>query len=213
MAALFAFHGAPDLALTQVLVESVTIIAFVLVLRRLPARLGEAHRSARRMFRAAVGVAFGAMMAAVAVVALGARTALPISLELPELAVAGGHGINVVNVILVDIRGWDTMGELSVIIVAATGVASLVFLRSRTDDLPRVGAGRRRTIRSRVLPVIEPVVTVVRPDVEVAVDPQSLAARRPETGPGEQVDPARGHGAAAVPLGHRPVGVHVVRRT
>ena len=166
MAALFAFHGAPDLALTQVLVESVTIIAFVLVLRRLPARLGEAHRTGRRMFRAAVGIAFGAMMAAVAVVALGARTALPISLELPGLAVTGGHGINVVNVILVDIRGWDTMGELSVIIVAATGVASLVFLRSRTDDLPRVGAGRRRTIRSRVRPVIEPVVTVVRPDVE-----------------------------------------------
>ncbi|GAB3045689.1 Na+/H+ antiporter subunit A [Parafrigoribacterium mesophilum] len=167
MAALFAFHGAPDLALTQVLVETVTLIAFVLVLRRLPARLGQEHGSAHRVVRAVVGAAVGLVMAAVAVVALGARTASPISLALPDLAHEFGHGNNVVNVVLVDIRGWDTLGELSVLIAAATGVASLVFLRSRTDNLPRVpDHRRRRTLRARLRPMRETVAAEYVPGVQ-----------------------------------------------
>jgi multicomponent Na+:H+ antiporter subunit A len=167
MAALFAFHGAPDLALTQVLVETVTLIAFVLVLRRLPARLGQVHGTAHRLLRAVVGVGVGLVMAGVAIVALGARTALPISLELPDLAYEFGHGGNVVNVVLVDVRGWDTLGELSVLIAAATGVASLVFLRSRTDNLPRVpDAARRRGLRSRLRPVHETVAAEYVPGIQ-----------------------------------------------
>ena len=153
MSALFAMQGAPDLALTQVLVELVTIVAVVLVLRRLPARLGEANGSRHPLIRAAIGIAFGAVMAVVAVVALGARTAEPISAEWARLAKEIGHGNNVVNVALVDMRGWDTMGELSVLIAAATGVASLLFISSRDDTLPRVGrlaairTGRERFAR------------------------------------------------------------------
>ncbi|HEU4849135.1 MAG TPA: Na+/H+ antiporter subunit A, partial [Terrimesophilobacter sp.] len=166
MAALFAFHGAPDLALTQVLVETVTLIAFVLVLRRLPARLGQTHGTAHRAVRAIVSVSLGLMMAAVAIVALGARTALPISLDLPDLAYDVGHGSNIVNVVLVDVRGWDTLGELSVLIAAATGVASLVFLRSRTDNLPRVPDAVRRSLRSRLRPVRETVAAEYVPGVQ-----------------------------------------------
>ncbi|MGV8884350.1 MAG: Na+/H+ antiporter subunit A [Microbacteriaceae bacterium] len=138
MGVLFAVQGAPDLALTQILVEVVTLVAFVLVLRRLPARLGEKHGSVHRGRRALLGVAVGLMMAAVAVVALGARTGLPISLDWPQLAYEGGHGKNVVNVALVDLRAWDTMGELSVVIAAATGVASLIFISGRANNLPRM---------------------------------------------------------------------------
>ena len=144
MAALYVVHGAPDLALTQVLVELVTLVAVVLVLRRLPARLGAKHGSSHRLWRALLGVAVGLTMAAVAIVAAGARVADPISLEWPRLAVEIGHGYNVVNVALVDMRGWDTMGELTVVIAAATGVASLIFLRTRADDLPRVGRKQQR---------------------------------------------------------------------
>jgi multicomponent Na+:H+ antiporter subunit A len=153
MSALFAMQGAPDLALTQILIELVTIVAVVLVLRRLPARLGEANGSRRPILRAAIGIGFGAVMAVVAVVALGARTATPISVEWARLAKEIGHGSNVVNVALVDLRGWDTMGELSVLVAAATGVASLLFLSSRDDTLPRVGrlaairTGRERFAR------------------------------------------------------------------
>ncbi|WBU39291.1 Na+/H+ antiporter subunit A [Homoserinibacter sp. YIM 151385] len=144
MASLFGLHGAPDLALTQALVEIVTLVAFVLVLRRLPARLGDQHGSGFRLVRALIGAAVGLVMIMVALVAAGARVDVPISVEWAELAVTQGHGENVVNVALVDLRGWDTMGELSVIIAAATGVASLVFLRGRADTLPRVGRREAR---------------------------------------------------------------------
>jgi multicomponent Na+:H+ antiporter subunit A len=151
MSAIFALQGAPDLALTQILVETMTLVAFVLVLRRLPARLGERNGTAHPGIRAAIGIGVGIVMALVAVVALGARSELPISVEWPELAYTQGHGSNTVNVVLVDLRGWDTMGELSVIIAAATGVASLIFLRTRTDNLPREsGASSRKTLRARL---------------------------------------------------------------
>lgn len=150
MSALFAMQGAPDLALTQILIELVTIVAVVLVLRRLPARLGQANGSRHPLIRAVIGIGFGAVMAVVAVVAMGARTATPISVEWARLAKEIGHGNNVVNVALVDLRAWDTMGELSVLIAAATGVASLLFLSSRDDTLPRVGRlAAMRTGRER----------------------------------------------------------------
>jgi len=138
MSALFALQGAPDLAITQALVEIVTLVAFVLVLRRLPARLGHRHGTVKRGIRAFIAIAVGVIMGLVVIVALGARTELPISLAWPELAFVEAHGRNVVNVALVDIRGWDTLGELSVIIAAATGVASLIFISGRADHLPRV---------------------------------------------------------------------------
>jgi multicomponent Na+:H+ antiporter subunit A len=138
MAGIFALEGAPDLALTQILVEIVTLVAFVLVLRRLPARLGVRNGQGNRIVRAVIAIAFALVMGAAAIVALGAREALPISLQWPDLAYNQGHGRNVVNVALVDLRGWDTMGELSVIIVAATGVASLIFISGRADNLPRL---------------------------------------------------------------------------
>ena len=150
MAAIFATQGAPDLALTQLLVEVVTLVAFVLVLRRLPARLGDHNGSTKRLPRALLGITVGLAMAAVAIVATGARVDEPISLAWPELAYEQGHGRNVVNVALVDIRAWDTLGELSVVIAAATGVASLIFVSSRRDDLPRVGRrAARASMRQR----------------------------------------------------------------
>ncbi|MCW2531074.1 MAG: hypothetical protein JWP62_644, partial [Blastococcus sp.] len=51
-----------------------------------------------------------------------------------------GGGKNIVNVTLVDIRAWDTLGEISLLVVAATGVASLVFLRRRTGGVDRLEA-------------------------------------------------------------------------
>ncbi len=157
LAALFALGGAPDLALTQVLVETLTLVAFVLVLRRLPTRfalVGDdaladqvVRRTAltpgvRRGVRLAVAVGVGAMFALASSVALAARTATPVSERFARLAVDVGGGKNVVNVTLVDIRAWDTLGEITVLVVAATGVASLVFISSRTGGAPRVhGAG------------------------------------------------------------------------
>ena len=154
MVLLFATSGAPDLALTQILVETVTLVAFALVLRRIPSRLGEHNASVWPLARAVLGAAVGVTMALVALVATSARVEKPISGAFPELAYEIGHGKNVVNVALVDLRGWDTMGELSVLILAATGVASLVFVTHRADTLSRLTAslpsGASRTRRPLV---------------------------------------------------------------
>ncbi|MGY1858233.1 Na+/H+ antiporter subunit A [Modestobacter sp. SYSU DS0290] len=139
LALMFVLHGAPDLALTQFLVETLSLVVFVLVLRKLPKDIGDRHRPAERTARAVIAVCVGVVMAGVGAAALSARTASPVSADIPELALEEGHGQNVVNVILVDIRAWDTLGELSVLVVAATGVASLVFLRRRTGAVDRAG--------------------------------------------------------------------------
>jgi multicomponent Na+:H+ antiporter subunit A len=157
LSALFALQGAPDLALTQMLVETVTLVAFVLVLRRLPADLGQKHGTTHRFWRAVVAATVGLIMALVALVSLAARSAKPISEMFPQLALTEGHGRNIVNVTLVDIRGWDTMGEISVLVIAATGIASLIFIKRRTGSAPRLDEdGERRRLRERLKPLTEP---------------------------------------------------------
>ncbi|SBN61964.1 multicomponent Na+:H+ antiporter subunit A [Curtobacterium sp. 9128] len=138
MSVLFVLHGAVDLALTQLVVETVTLIAFVLVLRRLPPRIATANPSRFRVLRALFAALAGATLAVVVIVAASARSARPIWPDLPALTSSFGHGLNVVNVALVDLRGWDTLGELTVVVAAATGVASLIFVNSREDTLPRL---------------------------------------------------------------------------
>ncbi|YCH07242.1 Na+/H+ antiporter subunit A [Arthrobacter sp. alpha11c] len=149
IALMFALQGAPDLALTQMLVETIVLVAFVLAMRSLPAELRDRTGGRLRVIRVIVGAAFGITMIFVAIYAMGARVATPVSLEFPRLAYEGGGGLNVVNVTLVDIRAWDTFGEISVLAVAATGVASLIFVRSRGDRIktseavPEGSVGRR----------------------------------------------------------------------
>lgn len=136
--AIFAFHGAPDLALTQFLVETLTLVIFVLVLRTLPAETDRANIKRYRLPRAALALAVGATVTTLAAFAMAARTTRPIAELLPDAAYFRGHGANTVNVLLVDIRAWDTMGEISVLLVAATGVASMVFRHRRFGAAPRV---------------------------------------------------------------------------
>ncbi|OBF17991.1 Na+/H+ antiporter subunit A [Mycobacterium sp. ACS4331] len=139
--AIFALYGAPDLALTQFLVETLTLVVFVLVLRTLPAEAEVLHMRRFRVPRAALALGVGATVTGLAAFAMAARNARPISDLLPDAAYYRGHGANTVNVILVDIRAWDTLGEISVLLVAATGVASLVFRHRRFGAAPRVPAG------------------------------------------------------------------------
>lgn len=140
MIALFVLQGAPDLALTQALVETCTLVVFVLVLRKLPKQIRQRHTRSQQLGRLLIAVPIGILMALAGAVALGARRAAPISDLFPDKAFEFGGGRNIVNVILVDIRAWDTFLEISVLIVAATGVASLVFLRRRTGIPPKLSA-------------------------------------------------------------------------
>ncbi len=201
VALIFAVHGAPDLALTQVLVETVTLIVFVLVLRRLPAYFSNRPFGADRWWRAALGVAVGVTMSALALLAPAVRVHVPVSVDFPEEAYVYGYGKNIVNVTLVDIRAWDTMGEIAVLLVAATGVASLVFLRSRM----------RRIERAR------DVTAQVRADVrDSGTDPAGAALRDPRVMGTGTPRPDRGRdwfpAAAALAPHRRSVIFEVVTR-
>jgi multicomponent Na+:H+ antiporter subunit A len=185
LALIFALQGAPDLALTQTLVETVLLVAFVLALRSLPAPLWHRNPAGRRLLRGTIAVTFGLFMMALAAFSISSRTADPISLELPRMAYELGDGQNVVNVILVDIRAWDTFGEISVLVLAATGVASLIFVTGRGDRIVRSGddptTDQLRVIRRRnaaaVSPGGEPLeVGLARRDDDLE-DPYLLAGR------------------------------------
>src|SRR5690606_21225987 len=99
---IFALHGAPDLALTQFLVETITLVIFVLVLRGFPAEIEATRVAAFKKRRAVLSVLVGAAVAALAAFAMAARSAEPIWKLIPEAAYAFGGGKNAVNVLLVD---------------------------------------------------------------------------------------------------------------
>jgi multicomponent Na+:H+ antiporter subunit A len=126
VAILFVIHGAPDLALTQLLVETLIVVLFVLVLRHLPDRFARTELRAYRALRGAVAIAVGLFVFAFTLVAGAARTRPSISGEYLARALPEAHGRNVVNVILVDFRALDTLGEIVVLVVAGIGIASLV---------------------------------------------------------------------------------------
>lgn len=143
LALMFMMAGAPDLALTQVLVETVSLIIFVLVIRRLPRYFTNRPLTSTRWWRILVAAAAGLTVTLIALVASGARIAEPISQGWLTAAYEFGYGKNIVNVALVDTRAWDTFGEISVLVIAATGVASLIFIQTRAGAVTRTGEALR----------------------------------------------------------------------
>jgi multicomponent Na+:H+ antiporter subunit A len=145
VALLFVLQGAPDLALTQFLIETLSVVVFMLVLRFLPPRF-DRHRwrmgqAARMLTAAAVGVFVFFM----SLIAGGSRppSLTPISTEFLARSIEEAGGQNIVNVILVDFRGYDTLGEITVLLVAALGVAALVTATARDQGVgtPVEGSG------------------------------------------------------------------------
>jgi multicomponent Na+:H+ antiporter subunit A len=147
MAGLFVLSGAPDLALTQVAVETLSTVVFVLVLRRLPARFERQSSPRRRAVRLAISGAVALTVFALAVLAAGYRIGPPVSDEMVARAVPDGHGRNVVNVILVDFRGFDTLGEITVLAVASIGAVALARVGRRAADARGERAPRTAEVR------------------------------------------------------------------
>ncbi|MDN6794970.1 MAG: Na+/H+ antiporter subunit A [Propionibacterium sp.] len=137
VALLYASQGAPDLALTQIVVEAVGMVVFVLVMRKLPRYFSDRPLASARWLHLGIAGAVGIGVVATGLYAASARIHTPVSALMPSEALEFGGGHNIVNVILVDIRAWDTVGELSVLLVTATGVASLIYLRSRSGSIDR----------------------------------------------------------------------------
>ncbi|WP_135468854.1 hydrogen gas-evolving membrane-bound hydrogenase subunit E [Crenalkalicoccus roseus] len=122
---LFLSLGAADLAFTQFTVEVIAIVLLVAVLARLPFRAPDARTPRARRWDAALAVGVGVIGAAVMLAVL----AEPFDARIPEwmgaAAVPEAKGRNIVNVILVDFRALDTLGEIAVIAIAAMAAAVL----------------------------------------------------------------------------------------
>ncbi|HMT61049.1 MAG TPA: DUF4040 domain-containing protein, partial [Microthrixaceae bacterium] len=131
MGLVFILQGAPDLALTQVCIDTLGAVVFVLVLRKLPNRFSDRSTRAGHWMRVAVSAAVGIAVFVFIVAAVGLRTEAPVSDEFIARSLGDGGGRNVVNVVIVDFRGFDTMGEITVLSIAGLGVYGLVRLARR----------------------------------------------------------------------------------
>lgn len=148
MALLFVVHGAPDLALTQFAIETLSVVVFLLVFRVLPDRFDRPRPIVGQSWRLAVSGGVGAFVVLMAIASAGARTEPAVSDEMSARALPDGDGRNIVNVILVDIRGMDTVGEITVLVAAAIGIVAL----ARIGRTPRPRPPRRNVpIRRRRL--------------------------------------------------------------
>jgi len=167
MAGLFVVQGGADLALTQVAIETLTTVLFVLVLRRLPDRFEPRVRPGRRVVRASVAMAVGLTVFGLALTAGGSRTEAPVSGEMVERAVPDGGGRNVVNVILVDFRGFDTLGEITVLTAAAIGSVALARAGRRHRGRDPAEPAADEALEVRRLVVVDVAVRLVFPAVLV----------------------------------------------
>ncbi|MFB6112003.1 MAG: hydrogen gas-evolving membrane-bound hydrogenase subunit E [Halobacteriaceae archaeon] len=142
VAIFYILASAPDLALTQLVVETLALVIFLLVLDQLPAFYGTVPR--RRQLRdGVVAAVVGGTVTATVLLTTSATPASPIAAFLAARAgvpaehgrwlLDWGGGGNIVNVILVDFRAFDTMGEISVVAMAGLSVLTLIAMRERGE--------------------------------------------------------------------------------
>jgi multicomponent Na+:H+ antiporter subunit A len=130
VALLFMILGGPDLAMTQLAIETLSVVLFVFVLYRLP-RFAHFTTAVERRRDLALSVTIGLLFTAILWVLASVGDDSALSTYFAQQSVPEGKGRNVVNVILVDFRGLDTMGEVAVLAVAAMGVHGLIRLGGR----------------------------------------------------------------------------------
>jgi len=129
MCLFFVYYGAPDLAMTQFTIDTLTTVLFVLVLLKLPPYLKIRDKAAQVRDGFLAG-AFGILISVIALQVLNEPTNKNISRFYADNAYLLGKGKNVVNVILVDFRGYDTLVEITVLTIAAIGVYSMLKIQS-----------------------------------------------------------------------------------
>jgi multicomponent Na+:H+ antiporter subunit A len=167
MAGVFLVQGAPDLALTQVAIETLTTVLFVLVLRRLPDRFETRGAAEQRAVRRVVAVGIGALVFCFTLAVGAEQPSTDVSDAMIELAYPEAEGRNVVNVILVDIRGYDTLGEITVLAAGAIGTVALARAgRRRAPHAPGDGAA---TDPGERLPPPVPLARMVSIEVSVRI--------------------------------------------
>jgi multicomponent Na+:H+ antiporter subunit A len=142
VALLFMLFGAPDLSFTQFMVETLSVVILALVMTRLHLAPQDHRPLAQKISDMTVAILCGAGLG----LALLKITQLPFDTVLTayfnQYSLAIAHGRNVVNVIIVDFRGFDTLGEIAVVMI--TGLAILALIRIRGPQATREADTRGR---------------------------------------------------------------------
>ncbi|MFQ3670656.1 MAG: hydrogen gas-evolving membrane-bound hydrogenase subunit E [Verrucomicrobiia bacterium] len=134
----YVLYRAPDLAMTQILVEAATLLLILILLGRFPrtAELGEEadwRWTGRQVYSLGVAVASGLMVTLLMMVVLSGQHPSPIGQLFLRDTVPLAEGTNAVNTILVDFRGLDTLGEVAVLLIAILGGVGLLMRYKRTE--------------------------------------------------------------------------------
>lgn len=125
IAIIFLMYSAPDLAMVQFAIETLTVVLFVLVIYRLP-KFSQLSSRPVRVVDMVVSLLGGTLMTLLMLLVSSHNTSSRLASYFAEHSLPLANGRNIVNVILVDFRGFDTLGEITVLTVAAIGVFTLI---------------------------------------------------------------------------------------
>ncbi|MGD2198859.1 Na+/H+ antiporter subunit A [Lysinibacillus fusiformis] len=134
VALFFVIFNAPDLALTQLVIETISVALFLLAFYHLP-KLGKREERMRfQLNRAVISIAVGVMVTLVALSAHSQKLIPTISKYYEETVYSLAGGGNIVNVILVDYRGFDTLFEITVLAIAGMAIFAMIKLRMNRKE-------------------------------------------------------------------------------
>lgn len=128
IALAYVLFSAPDVAITQFLAETLTLILLILILHRLPSYTLKQRIPHQKYLP--ISILFGAVMAFVSFTVLNTNKDTGLKTSILEKSLTEGKGENAVNVILVDFRALDTLGEITVLAIAMVGIIALLRLKS-----------------------------------------------------------------------------------
>lgn len=145
VAILFMLFGAPDLSFTQFMVETLTAIILALVMTRLKLDKNDRKSGLEAVVATVIAIAVGSGFAALLLKVMQTELDMSLSDYFTKYSAAIAHGHNIVNVILVDFRALDTLGEISVVMTTGIVILALVRLKpkdhrhkSQKSDAPRI---------------------------------------------------------------------------
>ncbi|MEA0563551.1 Na+/H+ antiporter subunit A [Lysinibacillus irui] len=134
VALFFVIFNAPDLALTQLVIETISVALFLLAFYHLP-KLGKREERMRfQLNRAVVSIAVGVMVTLIALSSHSQKLIPSISKYYEETVYSKAGGGNIVNVILVDYRGFDTLFEITVLGIAGMAILAMIKLRMNRKE-------------------------------------------------------------------------------
>ncbi|MEF0939763.1 putative monovalent cation/H+ antiporter subunit A [Rhizobium sp. BR 362] len=138
VAVIFLLFGAPDLSFTQFMVETLSVVILALVMTRLRLSAADRRSPPQMLFHGALAIACGLGFGLLLLKATQAPFDLTLTAFFNHYSKLIAHGANVVNVIIVDFRGTDTLGEIAVVTI--TGLAILALIRIRAGGERKLAA-------------------------------------------------------------------------